>query len=335
MKSVVVFNSRKKYGGGLGNIAKTLVFAFISLFSFGFILGLYFDGVGVGQQGKIPLSFLLKAQFYCGDVGDLTEVSKYLPALSESQNDSTLGQWDVSFYTDEVTQANIPTFVRTMETKTGKESATVDLVKAPQKTLALTSLITDTPQVLIYCTHTSEDYAGGGTVLDVAHGLKDDLESIYGIGTVVSDTVHDSPEWYKSYANSRQTAEQMLSQYPDAKLIIDLHRDSGVKKNVSTMEINGKPVAKTLLVVGSNLTMKHPNWEENFATATAVGNCLSAVNGEILRGVRVQKGRYNQHLTKNAILFEVGTNLNTLDEVRGTATVLAEGINNYLATISY
>ena len=166
----------------------------------------------------------------------------------------------------------------------------------------------------------------------MAHALKDNLYNTYGIASVVSDTVHDSPEWYKSYANSRQTAADMLAAYPDAKLLIDLHRDSGVAKATTTLNVDGTDMASLLLVVGSNLTMEHPNWEANLATAETVGACINEVNSEILRGVRVQKGRYNQHLTANAILLEVGTDLNTLAEAQASTKIAAEAINNYLNT---
>lgn len=230
----------------------------------------------------------------------------------------------MAYADDTVSKEKIPVFVSTATT------ATADLIRVPQEPLALTALMGDSPKVLIYCTHTSESYDGGGTVLDVAHALKNDLETDYGIGTVVSDTVHDSPEWYKSYANSRQTAAQLLADYGDAALLIDLHRDSGKKKSATTLTINGKNAAKILLVVGSNMTMKHPNWEENLKTAKALGDCIKAENSDLLSDVRVQKGRYNQHLTPKAVLLEFGTDLNTLEEATVSADLVAAAIARYL-----
>lgn len=298
-------------------------------FFIGFTLGFFYTGSsGVGLPGQA----LLQAQFFCGSLDDCSAIAAALPAAEENEGDGDLKHWDLSYYDDILTGEEIPVFVNTVTTGEGETTTTADLVKAPRDSLALTALKGDTPQVLIYSTHTSEGYSGGGTVVDVAKALKDNLENTYGIGVVVSDTVHDSPEWYKSYANSRQTAKEMLAAYPDAKLLIDLHRDSGVSKANSTLNVEGEEMASLLLVVGSNLTMEHPNWEQNLATAEKVGACISEVDSHILKGVRVQKGRYNQHLTPNAILLEVGTNLNTLAEAQASTKVVAAAIDNYLNT---
>ncbi len=156
------------------------------------------------------------------------------------------------------------------------------------------------------------------------------LDRDYGIAAAVSDNVHDSPDWYRSYANSRNTASDLLTRYPKARLLIDLHRDSGPAKTATTLSIDGEATAKLLLVVGSDATMNHPNWRRNWETAKAVGAAIDSVDDGILRAVRVQKGRYNQHLTKNAILLEVGTELNTLDEAYRGVEVFAEAVFAYL-----
>lgn len=308
-----------------GRVRSILAFCFFIGFSLGFF---YTGGTGSG----LPCQAVLQAQFFCNSLDACHSIAAALPVVGEAEGEVDLKHWDVSYYDDVLTGEEIPVFINTVTTGEEETTTTSDLVKAPKESLALTALKGDTPQVLIYSTHTSEDYSGGGTVVDVAYALKDNLENTYGISVVVSDTVHDSPEWYKSYANSRQTAKEMLSAYPDAKLLIDLHRDSGVSKSASTLNVDGVEMASLLLVVGSNLTMEHPNWEQNLATAEKVGACIGEVNANILKGVRVQKGRYNQHLTPNAILLEVGTNLNTLDEAQASTKVVASAIDNYLNT---
>lgn len=323
MKAIYLRRTKSRVPGG------KIKFVWAFLFFFGFCLGFFYHG---GSGTSMPAQAVLKSQFFCGDTCSLPEVAAALPRSDEGEGAASIKHWDVSYYDDAVTGEEIPVFVKSIATDEGESSSTSALAKAPQDTLALTALESDTPQVLIYSTHTSESYSGGGTVVDVAHALKDNLYNTYGIGAVVSDTVHDSPEWYKSYANSRQTAADMLAAYPDAKLLIDLHRDSGVAKSTTTLNVDGTDMASLLLVVGSNLTMEHPNWEANLATAETVGACINEVNSEILRGVRVQKGRYNQHLTANAILLEVGTDLNTLAEAQASTKIAAEAINNYLNT---
>lgn len=294
---------------------------------------LYGSNSWLRHQPPASLATLFKGQyFFAGDPRSLPGFGANLPTLSEWEGMSTLLRWDVSYSDEEADGMPIPVFVHSALDSSGQTVGNVTALARPQATnLVLTPVEDDTVKVLIYATHTSESYDGGGGVVDVGQHLATTLQEQYGIGTVVSSQVHDSPEWYRSYANSRQTAEELLAAYPDAQLLIDLHRDSGPSKKDTTTAIDGESAAKLLLVVGSNMTQEHPHWEQNYATAQAVGAAIDNINGDILRGVRIQKGRYNQHLTANAILIEVGCNLNTLAEAEIAVEVFAAAINQYLA----
>ena len=50
----------------------------------------------------------------------------------------------------------------------------------------------------------------------------------------------------------------MMEEYPDAQLLIDFHRDSGVSKEDCTVSLPQGDAATLLLVVGSNMTMNIP-----------------------------------------------------------------------------
>ncbi|MBQ1252175.1 MAG: stage II sporulation protein P, partial [Firmicutes bacterium] len=84
------------------------------------------------------------------------------------------------------------------------------------------------------------------------------------------------------------------------------------------------------LVVGSDVNLEHPNWEQNWETAKALGAKIDEADPSLLKGIRVQKGRYNQHLSVNCVLLEVGTDLNTLDEAKHSAEWTAKAIYEYL-----
>ncbi len=313
---------------------------FLVFILFWLAVGLFW---GLEYQGEVsfnreaPFSYYFCSQFlFAGTIEDLDGFYAYFAPYSETEGEQTdsLYAWDVAYDQDELSGEMIPVFVS--QTESGGQVA--DLVRREQPgNLDLVALKSDDPSVLIYCTHTSESYAGNkadgngrGDVLKVAQHLEEELEEEYGIEAVVSTNVHDSPDWYRSYASSRVTAEALLAKYPDAKLIIDLHRDSGPKKQDTTMTVDGEAAAKLLLVVGSDATMDHPNWQQNWSTAKAVGAAIDTVNSDILRAVRVQKGRYNQHLTKNAILLEVGTDLNTLEEACHSVEIFAAAVDEYL-----
>ena len=335
--SRIKFRRRNRYSG------KWLVcFIFLLFFSFGAVMGYYYDS---GKTNFLPFSLVLKSQlFYGGKVTDLPGYADCVGAFSESEKsgDVTLTDWELTFYEDELTNTTIPVFYGKTKAKNGKtEASSTELIRVnAAKKIAMDSLKSDGVQVLIYCTHTAESYSGRragkdgkGDVLAVAHHLGETLENDYGIAVAVSDTVHDSPDWYQSYTNSKATAAALWEAYPDADLMIDLHRDSSTTKADCTVTVKGKNAASLLLVVGSNVTLNHPNWEENWQTAKSVGACIDQVDAGLLRGVRVQKGRYNQHLSTKMILLEVGTDLNTLDEAAYSGELVAQAINAYLENL--
>jgi stage II sporulation protein P len=50
----------------------------------------------------------------------------------------------------------------------------------------------------------------------------------------------------------------------------------------------------------------------------------------LLRRVSVQAGRYNQHIFEHAILVEMGTTENTIDEVEYSAQLLGDVLSEVL-----
>ena len=196
------------------------------------------------------------------------------------------------------------------------------------------------PQVAIYCTHSTETYtpfagepkeSGKRGGVYVAATVVAETLTQKNIGVVVDDTIHDYPDWNKSYSNSLATASKLLGDYPSLKFLIDLHRDAGVSKENSTVEIDGKSAARIMLVVGSDARYEHPNWKENLALAERIGRRMEEMYPGLLRTVKVQDGRYNQHLSTNAILVEMGATENTIEEVEYASQMLAEVLASILA----
>ncbi|MGI5891601.1 MAG: stage II sporulation protein P [Bacillota bacterium] len=199
--------------------------------------------------------------------------------------------------------------------------------------------LTSEPLVGIYCTHSAESYiptsgqsstAGkNGGVYQVAKSLQQGLKE-NGISAVLCDTIHDYPKWQLSYQNSLASMKRMKEKYPSIKMFIDVHRDSAIE-NVSTVtEINGEKVAKIMLVVGSNKRLKHDRWQENLAFAQKIGKKTEEMYPGILRGVRVQSGRYNQHFSTQAILIEMGSNENSRQQAQKTAYLFANVVSQIL-----
>jgi len=54
----------------------------------------------------------------------------------------------------------------------------------------------------------------------------------------------------------------------------------------------------------------------------------------IMRNINIRKERFNLHLTKGSLLFEIGTNGNSLNQALNSVKYLADGIDKTLQNIS-
>ncbi|MDK2820911.1 MAG: stage sporulation protein [Clostridia bacterium] len=194
-------------------------------------------------------------------------------------------------------------------------------------------IVTDkNPLIAIYNTHNAECYkpsegsskvpGKNGGVSKVAKTLADTLYKDYGIAVVHSTTIHDYPDFTKSYTNSKETLKHILAENPSVIVALDIHRDAGLPKP-PVVEINNQKVAQVLIVVGSNARLEHPNWRQNEEFAHKLAKKMEELYPGLCRGVRVLKGRYNQHLLPKALLLEFGSDNNTLEEAKNSARLMA------------
>lgn len=188
-------------------------------------------------------------------------------------------------------------------------------------------------RVAVYSTHSSESYTAfsgapkvygeHGGVYAASSALAERLLDL-GVGVFVDETIHDYPDWNKSYANSLETAERLLDEYPQLDILIDMHRDAGVERAASVAEIGGRQAARIMLVVGSAQRYDNPNWQQNEAFMQLIADKMEEMYPGLLRRMSVQAGRYNQHIFEHAILVELGTTENTIDEVEYSAQLLGD-----------
>ncbi len=185
---------------------------------------------------------------------------------------------------------------------------------------------------VIYCTHASEEYAGEtrvngepGGVMDVAAALAEGLES-YGVTVIFDQQLHDCPSYDDAYTSSLASLTSICEEYPEAELLIDVHRDSAIPGVDTTLTQGDKSYARMMFVVGTNEKLEHPDWETNYAFVKDVCAELEQLVPGITREERVYSGRYNQHMGKHAILVEFGTNENEKEEAIASAEVLAEAL---------
>ncbi|MCI5522471.1 MAG: stage II sporulation protein P [Tenericutes bacterium] len=203
-----------------------------------------------------------------------------------------------------------------------------------------TNDVIDNPIVYIYNSHQLENYDSSNyepynitpNVMMASYLLKEKLNN-YNIPTIVEEgNINEfikinNWDYNYSYIASRYFIEEAKRKYPSIKYFIDIHRDS-VTKEYSTAIINDMSYAKVLFVVG----LDHDNYKGNLDFANNVNNRL--ING-ISKGIIKKSGPnvngiYNQDISSNALLIEVGGYQNKIDEVYNTIDVLANTLKEVI-----
>ncbi len=105
--------------------------------------------------------------------------------------------------------------------------------------------------------------------------------------------------------------------------MIDLHRDAGLPRK-ETVRVGGEDAARILIIVGNGERLPNPHWRENYAFAQLIACRLEEKYPGILKAVRLKDGRYNQHVFPGAVLVEIGSEKNTLQECLRAGRCLAD-----------
>lgn len=183
-------------------------------------------------------------------------------------------------------------------------------------------------------TKSGESYSHEVNVMTVADKLGKELEK-RGIGVQIEPTdftkvvSEKGMKYYQSYDVSRPAIKQAMAENRDLKYFVDIHRDSQPHK-VTTAKINGKDYARTIFIIGG----EHAKYEQNLKLATDLHNLLEEKYPGLSRGVTKKQGegtngKFNQDLSENAILIEMGGPENSLEEVYRTTEAVAEVFSKY------
>ena len=150
-----------------------------------------------------------------------------------------------------------------------------------------------------------------------------------GIRVVHSLEFHDYPSFRGSYGRSLDTARRYLEAYPEIQIIFDIHRDAITNASgqyVRTMaEIEGYDSAQVMLVVGTDHAgLDHPDWRENLKFALQLQAAMVDFHPTFARPLSLREERFNAHLAPGAVLIEIGTCANTLQEALTASRFFAE-----------
>ncbi|NLB80957.1 MAG: stage II sporulation protein P, partial [Clostridiaceae bacterium] len=207
------------------------------------------------------------------------------------------------------------------------------------------------PQVLVFHTHTSEAYAPdeknnysptdpGRTedekfnVVRVGDIITEKLNKA-GIKTLHDKTLHDYPSYSGSYKKSLDTVQRNLKEHPSIKVVLDIHRDAVITKDGTSLEvsatINDKKTAQVMIVCGSDGNdLEHPNWRENLKFAILLQAKMNTLYPGLARPLLLVNERYNMHTSTGALLLEIGSSGNKLNEALRAGEYCADSIAKVL-----
>lgn len=196
------------------------------------------------------------------------------------------------------------------------------------------------PQVLIVHSHATESFmledrdyytaadtsrSTDNTKNTVALGkIVADKLNAAGIVTVHSEVQHDYPDYNYSYTNASKTIRDYLKKYPSIKIVLDMHRDAvgGEDKVKVTTKIDGKSAAQVMLVMGTGFD----TYKENLKLAVRFQQTLEALYPSLARSISLVGNEYNESLTNGSMLIEMGTDANTLEEVKYSAELVGNAL---------
>lgn len=209
----------------------------------------------------------------------------------------------------------------------------------------------DEPVVLIIHSHGTESY-GDGSAYKYKDGddcrSEDITENVVAVGEVLAQTLrqngintvhctkmHDDVSYSAAYALSAKTVEEYLKKYPSIKYVFDIHRDSvDTAKGYcarAVCAVEGRAAAQIMAVIGSDSNgTDYDTWENNLSFAISLRRSLNSEYGNFCRPVYLKRKSYNQELAAVSVLFEIGTEGNTLQEACYSAQLLGKEISKII-----
>ena len=163
--------------------------------------------------------------------------------------------------------------------------------------------------IAVFHTHNAESYVptdgtesiyGRGGIHDVGDAFKKALEE-KGIRAIHSEQMH-LPHDRGAYLRARETVLSLMEEHPEA--IFDIHRDAAPPETYLE-KVDSSLVAQIQFVVGR----QNPNMDINRQFAYDLKAYADRMYANLVRGVLLNNGNYNQDLYPTMLLLEVGSHL--------------------------
>ena len=206
------------------------------------------------------------------------------------------------------------------------------------------------PQVLIIHTHTTESYEQDN---DGYYDTRFDgrslcpANSVVGVGAVLAQTladngicvihdgtVFDDPLYENSYSRSRERIEQILSEYPSIKVVLDIHRDGisdGDARIAPVAETDSGTAAQIMIICGcDDGSGILPDYIKNLRFAIYLQQGIERDTPGLTRPLLFDYRFYNQDLTAGSLVIEIGALGNSREQAFRSARIAGESVASLL-----
>ena len=221
--------------------------------------------------------------------------------------------------------------VKNIKTKLKTNNKTITTNKDEKETIKVDY---NNPIIYVYNTHQTEKYENYDVFLAASY-LKDILNN-EGVSTYFEENSvktfleSNNLKYHNSYTASKNYLKEALSKYNSIKYFFDIHRDSVIKEKTTTT-YNNKSYAKILFVVGSDNKTNNGNLNNANKLNDIIKKKVPTISrGVVMHGGKGYNGIYNQDVSENVFLIEVGGKDNNKDEVINTINVLKDSIIEYI-----
>ena len=210
------------------------------------------------------------------------------------------------------------------------------------------------PQVLIIHTHTTESYeqdndgyydtrfvgrslCPANSVVGVGAALAQTLAD-NGICVIHDGTVFDDPLYENSYSRSRERIEQILSEYPSIKIVLDIHRDGisdGDARIAPVAETDSGTAAQIMIICGcDDGSGILPDYMKNLRFAIYLQQGIERDNPGLTRPLLFDYRFYNQDLTAGSLVIEIGALGNSREQAVLSARLAGESVASMLKKLT-
>lgn len=322
----------------------TLILFFLWSLSFFWFLFFYYPNNGIKISDKV--FSLLNFDLVSNKV-DLNNNKSKSKETTDTLSIDTEEELNVETQDNDEFQPSMDILFDKRELKFKNISTIFENMKSPQKNPEIHSTF-GREVVYVYHTHSRESflpylkntfkpeeaYHSIANITLVGKMLGRAIEN-NGIGTKVdtSDIVElletKNLDYGSSYDLTGEIVRAAQSENKDLEYFIDVHRDS-LRKEKTSIEINGLNYARLLIVVGTG----HADYEKNIAFANELQTMLDTQYPGLSKGI-LQKsssqgnGVYNQDLSPNSIILEIGGVDNTVEELHRSTEAFAEVLSEY------